>query len=126
MSNFIYYEHIEDYEEQVRKAKLCDEKDIEIKRLKNIITENTKKDIDYNKNIETRIQQLFSKDLTMNGRKRIINDFINMEKEIERLNNIIEEKDKRIHLALGYMENAYPEPDWHYVYKILDKGEDKK
>ena len=37
MSNFIYYEHIEDYEEQVRKAKLCDEKDKEIERLNNII-----------------------------------------------------------------------------------------
>lgn len=37
MSNFIYYEKLEDYEEQVRKAKLCDEKDKEIKRLNNII-----------------------------------------------------------------------------------------
>ena len=35
MSNFIYYEHMEDYEEQVRKAKLCDEKDKEIERLSN-------------------------------------------------------------------------------------------
>ena len=34
MSNFIYYEKLEDYEEQVRKAKLCDEKDKEIERLK--------------------------------------------------------------------------------------------
>ena len=33
MSNFIYYEHLEDYEEQVRKAKLCDKKDKEIERL---------------------------------------------------------------------------------------------
>ena len=34
MSNFIYYEKLEDYEEQVRKAKECDEKDKEIERLK--------------------------------------------------------------------------------------------
>ena len=33
MSNFIYYEKLEDYEEQVRKAKLCDEKDKEIEKL---------------------------------------------------------------------------------------------
>lgn len=33
MSNFIYYEKLEDYEEQVKKAKLCDEKDKEIKRI---------------------------------------------------------------------------------------------
>lgn len=37
MSNFIYYEKLEDYEEQVRKAKLCDEKDKEIERLNNIL-----------------------------------------------------------------------------------------
>ena len=37
MSNFIYYEKLEDYEEQVKKAKLCDEKDKEIERLNNII-----------------------------------------------------------------------------------------
>lgn len=34
MSNFIYYEKLEDYEEQVRKAKECDKKDKEIARLK--------------------------------------------------------------------------------------------
>lgn len=45
-------------------------------------------------------------------------------KEIERLNNIIEEKDKRIHLALGYMENASPEPDWRHVYAILEGVDD--
>ena len=39
MSNFIYYEKLEDYEEQVKKAKLCDEKDKEIERLKNVIDE---------------------------------------------------------------------------------------
>ena len=33
MSNFIYYEKLEDYEEQVKKAKLCDEKEREIERL---------------------------------------------------------------------------------------------
>jgi hypothetical protein len=33
MGNFIYYEKLEDYEEQVKKAKLCDEKDKEIERL---------------------------------------------------------------------------------------------
>ena len=37
MSNFIYYEKLEDYEEQVKKAKLCDKKDKEIERLNNII-----------------------------------------------------------------------------------------
>lgn len=37
MSNFIYYEKLEDYEEQVKKAKLCEEKDKEIERLNNII-----------------------------------------------------------------------------------------
>ena len=37
MSNFIYYEKLEDYEEQVKKAKLCDEKDKEIEKLNNII-----------------------------------------------------------------------------------------
>jgi len=37
VSNFIYYEKLEDYEEQVKKAKLCDEKDKEIERLNNII-----------------------------------------------------------------------------------------
>lgn len=37
MSNFIYYEKLEDYEEQVRKAKECDEKDKEINELKSII-----------------------------------------------------------------------------------------
>ena len=37
MSNFIYYEKLEDYEEQVKKAKLSDEKDKEIERLNNII-----------------------------------------------------------------------------------------
>lgn len=35
MSNFIYYEKLEDYEEQVRKAKECDKKDKEIERLNN-------------------------------------------------------------------------------------------
>lgn len=39
MSNFIYYEKLEDYEEQVKKAKLCDEKDKEIERLHSIIKE---------------------------------------------------------------------------------------
>ena len=39
MSNFIYYEKLEDYEEQVKKAKLCDNKDKEIERLNNIINE---------------------------------------------------------------------------------------
>lgn len=39
MSNFIYYEKLEDYEEQVRKAKECDKKDKEIERLNNIINE---------------------------------------------------------------------------------------
>lgn len=39
MSNFIYYEKLEDYEEQVKKANLCDEKDKENKRLNNIINE---------------------------------------------------------------------------------------
>ena len=34
MGNFIYYEKLEDYEQQVEKAKLCDEKDKEIERLK--------------------------------------------------------------------------------------------
>ena len=38
MSNFIYYEKLKDYEEQVRKAKLCDEKDKENKRLNDIIS----------------------------------------------------------------------------------------
>ena len=36
MGNFIYYEKLEDYEEQVRKSKKCDEKDKEIERLNNI------------------------------------------------------------------------------------------
>ena len=39
MSNFIYYEKLEDYEEQVKKAKLCDEKDKEIERLKSRLEE---------------------------------------------------------------------------------------
>ena len=39
MSNFIYYEKLKDYEEQVRKAKECDKKDKEIERLNNIINE---------------------------------------------------------------------------------------
>lgn len=48
-------------------------------------------------------------------------------KEIKRLKKELKIKDRKIHHALGYMENAYPEPDWHYVYEILDKvGEDKE
>ena len=39
MGNFIYYERLEDYENQVKKAKLCDKKEQENKRLHSIIKE---------------------------------------------------------------------------------------
>ena len=66
MSNFIYYEKLEDYEEQVRKAKLCDEKDKEIERL--------------NKELEEK--------------EAILGGIQQLEAEIERLNNIINELEK--------------------------------
>lgn len=55
MSNFIYYEKLEDYEEQVKKAELCDKKDKEIKRLNNIfdeLKERIKNNMQYDDNID--------------------------------------------------------------------------
>lgn len=39
----------------------------------------------------------------------------------KKLGKELEIRDRKMHHALGYMENAYPEPDWHYVYEILDE-----
>lgn len=61
MSNFIYYEKLEDYEEQVKKAKLCDEKNKEIKKLNNIINELEKFLNELKINIENDIKYARSK-----------------------------------------------------------------
>lgn len=61
MSNFIYYEKLEDYEEQVKKAKLCDEKNKEIEKLNNIINELEKFLNELKINIENNIKYARSK-----------------------------------------------------------------
>lgn len=64
MGNFIYYEKLEDYEKQVEKAKLCDEKDKEIERLNNIINEieeSLKDDKEeYNKDLDLETKELYN------------------------------------------------------------------
>ena len=70
MSNFIYYEKLEDYEEQVRKAKECDKKDKEIAKLE-------KEKIQLEKE-KTHIEVAYEE------------DYKEQKQEIERLNNIIE------------------------------------
>lgn len=62
MSNFIYYEKLEDYEEQVRKAKECDEKDKEIERLNNIMTElETELYTKYHEHKDSECEELYAR-----------------------------------------------------------------
>lgn len=63
MSNFIYYEKLEDYEEQVKKAKLCDEKDKEIEQLHSIIKEAREKLLCYGETFDSKIHQEMEKEL---------------------------------------------------------------
>ena len=82
MGNFIYYEKLEDYEEQLKKAKLCDEKDQEIERLNNIIFNQNKR----------------------NSHQRIAND--NLQNKNKELNNIINELEtKLLNVCSTYISN---------------------
>ena len=53
MSNFIYYEKLEDYEKQVEKAKLCDEKD---KKIKILEAENRELSEGYNEEFKENVR----------------------------------------------------------------------
>lgn len=98
MSNFIYYEKLEDYEEQVRKAKLCDEKDKEIERLNNIIEIKNK-----------RIQQLMNRTRSARISKAI--------KYIEKCQLGVDSRDRPV--MLKYLEEG------RNLLEIL-KGGDKE
>lgn len=67
MSNFIYYEKLENYEEQVKKAKLCDEKDKEIERLNKRI----KKAIEYVKT-KNYCSDIFTKDFAIFDKQELL------------------------------------------------------
>ena len=79
MSNFIYYEKLEDYEEQVKKkAKLCDEKDKEIERLKEEYRITCKQKNNYISTLEGSLGIAEEKYLRLNN---IINE---LEKELNK------------------------------------------
>lgn len=106
MSNFIYYEKLEDYEEQVRKAKLCDEKDKEIERLKEEL-EYTIPIVEHNKTITKHL------------------------KENKRLNNIVNELEKLLKeekTRTRYANDVERFTAYDFALKRLQelKGEDKE
>ena len=89
MSNFIYYEKLEDYEEQVKKAKLCDEKDKEIERLQHNQEVSTKWEIELTGRISKALEYIKT---FCNDKARVRNDISG--KDIDKLIKILKGSDK--------------------------------